>query len=220
MRITTKIISVAASVALVAGAGALAATPASAAKSLPKTSGKTILDLTPNVAAALTAAGIKISVVKPATLSTSPKVMVGFPVTGLDGASITHSGGVTFTSTGNPTGITGSNPIITPGDDNTATISLTVLGTPVDLLYTKHDGWKYGKWTTDKSHSKWIIKRTVTVKGDLHLTSSSAVVDLLNSVLVTTVFTPDMGLGTTRTTVNEVRICKANTTASCKKAQG
>ena len=196
MNLGKKIISVAAGVALVAGAGLAASAPAQA-KALPKTGGKTIIDFKPEVVGALVAAGITIEATPPATFVTSPKVMLGFPVTGATGDGITHSGSVTFKSTANPAGIKGDNPIMTLNDDNTATITVSVSGNPVPLL---------------------VVKRTVAIGGAVHLTSSQPIVDLLNSAWGTTVFTADLGLGASRTTVSEVKTCKANTVKSCKAA--
>lgn len=220
MSLTKKIVSVAAGVALVAGAGAIAASPVSASshKALPKTTGKTIIDLKPEIAAALAGAGIGIRATAPATFVTNPKVMIGFPVTGVKGNGISHSGAITFYSGANTTGVTGENPIITLNDDKTATITLSVSGSPIPLLYTKHEGVKYSSWKIDKSHSKWVVKRTVALAGDVHLTTNKAIVDLLNNALGTTAFVADLGLGTTRTTVTEIRTCKKNTTAACKAA--
>lgn len=213
MNLAKKLVSVAAGVALVAGVGLAASAPASA-KPAPKTGGKTIIDFKPEVAVALVGAGISIEPVSPATFSTSPKVILGFPVTGVNGNGISHSGGVTFKSTGNPVGVTGENPQITLNDNKTATIAVSVGGNSVDLLTIKHDKVKYSKWKIDKSHKKWVVKRTVAFGGPVHL--APGVDGLLNQVLVTNVFTPDMGLGTTRTTVTEVKTCKKNSTKGCK----
>ena len=217
MSLGKKIISVAAGVALVAGAGLAASTPVQA-KAVPKTGGKTIIDFKPEIVGALIGAGISITATPPATLATTPKVILGFPVTGASGNGITHSGSVTFASTANPTGLTGDNPVITLNDDRTATITLSVSGNPVPLLVVKHDKIKYSKWKIDKSHKKWIVKRTVAFGGAVHLTSSQPIIDLLNAALGTTVFEADLGLGASRTTVREVKTCKANTVKSCKAA--
>jgi hypothetical protein len=219
MNFGKKLVSVAAGVALVAGAGLAASAPAQA-KPLPKTGGKTIIDFKPEIVGALVGAGISITAGSPATLATTPKVILGFPVTGASGNGITHSGSVTFASTANPAGIKGDNPVITLNDDNTATITVSVSGNPVPLLVVKHDKIKYSQWKIDKSHSKWIVKRTVAIGGAVHLTSSQPIVDLLNSALGVTVFKADLGLGASRTTVSEVKTCKANTVKACKAAQG
>jgi len=218
MKLGTKIVSAVAGVALVAGAGLAATTPANAThgKGLPKTTGKTIIDLKPEIAAALVGAGIGIKATAPATFVTSPKVMLGFPVTGVEGNGISHSGSVTFYSTANPTGIQGDNPLITLNDDKTATITLSVGGNPVPLLVIKHDKLKYSTWKIDKSHKKWVVKRTVDIGGPVHLTSSQPIIDLLNGALGTTVFTADLGLGLASSKINEVKTCKTNTTKGCK----
>ena len=217
MNFGKKLVSVAAGVALVAGAGLAASAPAQA-KPLPKTTGKTIIDFKPEVAAALLGAGIGITPGAPATFVTTPKIMLGFPVTGATGNGITHSGSVTFTSKANPTGVTGTNPVITLNDDNTATITVSVGGNPVDLLTIKHEKPKYTAWKIDKSHSKWIVKRTLDLRGAVHL--AAGMDGLLNQVLGVTVFTPDLGLGAANTKVTEVKTCKSNTVKACKAAQG
>lgn len=217
MNLGKKLVSVAAGVALVAGAGLAASAPAQA-KPLPKTTGKTIIDFKPEIAAALVSAGIGIKATAPAEFVTSPKVMLGFPVTGATGNGISHAGAVTFFSAANPGGVTGENPVITLNDDKTSTITLTVLGNPVPLLVVKHDKPKYTAWKVDKSHSKWIIKRTLDLRGAVHLTSSQPIIDLLNGALGTTAFTADLGLGAANTKVTEIRTCKANTVKACKAA--
>lgn len=219
MNLGKKLVSVAAGVALVAGAGLAASAPAQA-KPLPKTTGKTIIDFKPEIAVALVQAGIGIKAEAPATFVTSPKVMLGFPVTGTAGNGISHSGSVTFFSAANPTGVTGTNPVITINDDNTSTITLSVSGNPVPLLVVKHDKVKYSKWAIDKSHSKWIVKRTLDLGGAVHLTSSQPIIDLLNGALGTKAFTADLGLGAANTKVTEIKTCKTNTVKSCKAAQG
>ena len=66
MNFGKKIISVAAGVALVAGAGLAASTPVQA-KAVPKTGGKTIIDFKPEIVGALLGAGISITATPPAT---------------------------------------------------------------------------------------------------------------------------------------------------------
>lgn len=218
MKLGTKIVSVAAGVALAAGASMAVTVPAGAApsKPLPKTSGKTIIDFKPEVVVELVKAGISIEATAPATFVTTPKVMLGFPVTGTQGNGISHSGSVTFKSTGNPAGVTGSNPAITLNDNKTASVAITVAGIPdpVTVFTVKHNGVKYSKWKIDKTHTKWVVKRTLSLRGDVHLAPGAD--QLLNAALVTTVFTPDLGLGASRTTITEVVTCKSNTVKGCK----
>ena len=211
MKLSKKIIGLAAATALVAGAGAMAATPATAAKA-PKTSGKTILDIK-KAAPALAAAGITITVDKPATFA---KGIIGFPVTG-DADTINHSGSVTFASTANPAGITGENPVIAI-NGNTATITLSVLGNPVPLLDVKHVKANKTKRKVVKGKKSWSVKYTTVIRGDLHLTSSQPIVDLFNSGLGVTIFEAGMGLGTTKTTIVETVQCAKPNAKSCKKA--
>jgi len=213
MKLGKKIVSVVAGVALVAGAGAMAAAPAQA-KPLPKTTGKTTIDFKPEVVVEMVKAGISIEATAPATFVTSPKVMLGFPVTGAEGNGITHSGAVTFKSTANPVGVTGSNPVITLNDDKTSTVTVSVGGNPVPLLTIKHEKVKYSQWKIDKSHSKWIVKRTLDLRGAVHL--APGIDGVLNGALGVTIFTPDMGLGAANTKVTEVKTCKSNTVKGCK----
>jgi hypothetical protein len=217
MKLGSKIISVAAAAALVAGAGAMAASPATAAHKKPFT-GKTIIDFKPEVVVELVKAGIGIEATLPATFVTTPKVMLGFPVTGVKGNGVSHSGSVTFKSTGNPAGVTGANPQVTLNDDKTASVSITVAGIPdpVTVFTIKHNGVKYSQWKIDKSHTKWVVKRTLALRGAVHLAPGAD--GLLNAALVTKVFTPDMGLGASRTTITEIQNCKSNTVKGCKRS--
>ncbi len=215
MKLSKKILSLAAATALVAGAGAMAATPATAAKA-PKQSGKTILDIK-KAAPALAAAGITITATKPATFA---KGIIGFPVTSFDMETtdtINHSGSVTFASTANPAGITGENPVIAI-DGNSATITLTVLGNPVPLLDVKHVKSNKTKRKVVKGKKSWSVKYTTVIRGDLHLTSSQPIVDLFNSGLGVSIFEAGMGLGTTKTTIVETVQCAKPNAKSCKKA--
>lgn len=219
MKLSKKIVSLAAATALVAGAGALTAAPAATAAGKATQGGKTIIDLKSSVAKALTSAGITITPTKPATFA---KGIIGFPVTAFDlenAGTVDHSGAITFASKTNPTGVTGENPIFTMTGSNTATITVTALGNPVPLLDVKHV--KMGNTTRkiDKSHKKkWVVKYTTVVRGDVHITNNQGVVDLLNSALSTTAFTADMGLGTLKTTLVETVPCSKPSNAGCKKA--
>ncbi len=184
MSFTKKIISVAAGVALIAGAGAMAATPAAASKHV-KISGKTIISF--DKALAPIVAGIE--VVAPATKSGT---MLGFPVTGADGNGVTHSGGIKIG------GIEALNPVIIINTETGgAIINVSVGGNPVPLFNVKN--FKAGK------PSKKGKATTIVWSGFLHMTDSQAIVDIVNGAIGQPVFTPDQGLGKIRTTIIETK---------------
>lgn len=182
MSLTKKIVSVAAGVALIAGAGAIAASPVSASKDKTTYSGKTVISFDKALAPVVAS----IVVVAPATKSGT---MLGFPVTGIGGdGGVLHSGGITIG------GIEALNPVITTNaDGKTATVSLSVSGNPIPVFTIKH--WKPGK------PSKKGKATTTVWRGDLHMTDNQAIVDVLNGAIGQAVFTPDQGLGQIRTTI-------------------
>lgn len=176
MNFSKKIVSVAAAAALVAGAGAMAATPATAAKK--KYSGTTVISF--DKALAPIVAGIV--PVLPAKVDAT---RLSFPVTNVKGNSVSHSGGIKIGPT------EAKNPIIVIGENNTASITLEVVGLARAEIFTIKN-FKIRKQS--KKQQVW--------QGFLHLTSNPAIVEALNASAGAAVFTPDMGLGQIRTTIN------------------
>ncbi len=175
MNLGKKIISLAAGVALVAGVGVAAATPATAKT---KYSGTTVIsfkkELLPVVAGIVPVAPAKVA---------GPRL--SFPVTNVVGDSVEHSGGIKIGPT------EAKNPIIVIGENNTASITLEVVGLArAEIFVIKN--FKVRKET--KKQQVW--------QGFLHLTSNPAIVEALNASAGAAIFTPDMGLGQIRTTIN------------------
>lgn len=174
MNLTKKVVSIAAGVALVAGVGAVAATPASAKT---KYSGTTVIsfkkELLPVVSGIVAVAPAK---------SAGPRL--SFPVTNVKGDGVYHSGGIKVGA------LEATNPVIIIGENNTAVINLTVAGNALPVFTIKN--FKVRKDT--KKQQVW--------QGFLHLTDNQLVVDALNAAIGQAVFTPDLGLGQIRTTIN------------------
>ena len=177
MNLTKKIVSLAAAAALVAGAGAMAATPATA-KPKPKTKGITVISF--DKALAPVVAGIV--AVAPAKKSGT---QLSFPVSKVVGNGVEHKGAIKVGAT------EVSNPIIVIGENNTASVTVTSAAGSIELFTIKD----FKVRSDTKKQQRW--------QGFLHLTSNQIVVDILNQSAGAQVFTPDMGLGQIRTTINK-----------------
>lgn len=175
MNFTKKLVSVAAGVALVAGVG-MAAAPAATAKTT--YSGTTLISFKKSLAPVAAA----IVAVKPAKASGTK---LTFPVSNVKGKDVFHKGAIKIAT------VEVSDPVITIGAGNTATITLTsaLLG-PIALFDVKH----FKNSSKNKNKQVW--------QGDLHLTTNTIYVDALNAAVGQDVFTPGMGLGQIRTTIN------------------
>lgn len=178
MNLTKKIVSLAAATALVAGAGAMAAAPAQA-KPKPKSKGVTVIsfkkDLLPVVS--------KIVVVAPAKAS-GPRL--SFPVSKVDANAVEHTGAIKVGA------VEAKNPIIIFNtENNTASITLEIVGLQRTEVFTVKN------MKTPVNNKK---KRVF--QGDLHLTTNPLVAQAFNQQIGAEVFTPDMGLGQIRTTIN------------------
>lgn len=185
MKFGKKVVSLAAGLALVAGAG-MAATPAQAA---PKVSGKTDVSLRKDLPKAFFDA---IVALKPAKYS---KYQVSFPVTGADGNTITHSGGVGFkTVQGTQLDIT--NPVMTvdPAAKTASVVFTTASFGPIEIF-----GAKNMKIVSQKTDKK---KKTTTVvwEGNATLTANAIIVNVLNGALGVKL-TPGQGVGRIKTTI-------------------
>ena len=228
MRITTKIIGVAASVALVAGAGALAASPAVASKHSSGIGGTTVIAVPTALIGAATAAGVAVSPIAPSkALATADVVGVTFPITGpaTDGA-LFHKGGLQFASSNTGVTLTATKPTIgwpTDGSSPDATISVTVGGIPAGHPLASANGSvlpvfdvkgyemtiKKGK-VTGKG-KKWTRVDTVTMTGPVTITTNATVVGALNGLLMkpgTTLFTAGMAFGELESEETITHTCK------------
>ena len=176
MNLTKKIVSLAAAAALVAGAGAIAATPASAK---PKTKGITVISF--DKALAPVVAGIV-----PVAPAKKDGTRLSFPVSKVTGNGVEHKGGIKIGA------LEATNPVIIIDTENsTAVINVTVAGNALPLFSVKN----FKIRTDNKKQQVW--------QGFLHLTDNQLVVDALNAAVGQAVFTPDMGLGQIRTTINK-----------------
>jgi hypothetical protein len=176
MNLTKKIVSLAAAAALVAGAGAIAATPASAK---PKTKGTTVISFKKELAPVV--AGIV-----PVAPAKKTGTQLSFPVSKVTGNGVEHKGGIKIGA------LEASNPVIIIDTENsTAVINVSVAGNALPLFTIKN----FKIRTDNKKQQVW--------QGFLHMTDNQLVVDALNGAVGAVVFTPDMGLGQIRTTINK-----------------
>jgi hypothetical protein len=172
MNLSTKLISVAAAAALVAGAGAIAGAPAQAK---PKVTGTTVISF--DKALAPVVAGIV-----PVAPAKKTGTQLSFPASKVTGNRVEHKGGIKIGA------LEASNPVIIIDTENsTAAINVTVAGNALPLFTIKNLKIR----TDNKKQQVW--------QGFLHLTDNQLVVDALNASVGQAVFTPDMGLGRIRT---------------------
>lgn len=177
MNLAKKLVGVAAGVALVAGVG-MAAAPAATAKTT--YSGTTLISFKKSLAPVV--AGIV--AVKPAKIAGTK---LTFPVSNVTtkGTVILHKGAVKIGA------VEVSDPVITvDAAKKAATVTVTSALGPIELFTVKHFKMTSGT----KKQQIW--------QGDLHLTTNTLVVDTLNSAVGADVFSPGMGLGQLRTTIN------------------
>ena len=175
MKLVTKFATVAVATALVAGPVALAAAPAQAAPAA-KATGTTLVSFKKQYASL-------IKLIQPVAPTKFIGSKISFPVTGVKGTTVTHSGGITVG------GVPATNPVIVVNaKKKTATVSFSINGTLTQLFYAEHfkntaGGGKSASW-----------------QGDLHLTKDANIVGLLNQLLGNPGLTPGLGLGQIRTT--------------------
>jgi hypothetical protein len=195
MNFGKKLVSVAAGVALVAGAG-LAAAPASAKMNVKESS--TTISFKKDLVSALEAQGIQITAQAPATWN-SAKAEIRFPVTKVTADGISHSGGITFTKGGSP--LTVTNPFIAtpPGATDYNVLVTSALG-EIPLLVLKNLKPNVACKVDGSHKKKWIKKTTTRVQANVHLTSDPTVVSTLQALL-SPAFTADLGLGMGRVTL-------------------
>lgn len=175
MKLRHALIATATAVALVA-APAIAAAPAQATE---KATGKTLVSFKKEYAGIFKL----VAPIKPAKFIDS---RLTFPVTGVDGNFVLHSGGIKVGA------IKAKNPVIRVNAANKhAKVYFDIGGTETLLFYAKHfkikaDGVGGQVW-----------------QGNLHLTKDAAVVSVLNNALGVDSLTPGLGLGQMRVTIKK-----------------
>lgn len=176
MKLRHALVATATTFALVA-APAIAAGPAQAAPE--KASGTTLISFKKEYAGIIKL----IAPVKPAKFINS---QFTFPVTGVDGDEVLHSGGIKISKT------KFMDPIITVNaDKKRATITMAFEDGRIPVFYAKHfkikaDGVDGQVW-----------------QGNLHLTKNKTVVATLNELLGANSLTPGLGLGQIRVTIRK-----------------
>ncbi|MFZ8911340.1 MAG: hypothetical protein ACO20A_11865 [Candidatus Nanopelagicales bacterium] len=196
MNLAKKLVSVAAGVALVAGAS-LAAAPASQAKVNLKAS-STIISFKKDLITGLETQGIKVSVKAPATWNSS-KAEVRFPITKVTDDAISHAGSLIFTK--GETVIEIANPtIVTPTPSSEFFVTATTaLGPETPLMVLKRLK-PNEQCKVSKKGKKWLKTTTTRVQAAVHLTSDPTVIGALQGLL-SPAFTADLGLGQGRVTL-------------------
>lgn len=217
-----KIVSVAAAAALVAGAGALATPPATAAEKA-KVDGTTVITVPLALIVDAQGAGVTVAPIAPSRAqATSDVVGVTFPVTGpaLDGI-LHHTGGLSFASSITQVTLKATMPQIewmTSGGDK-AYITMEINGIPASSPFAAYNGTRIpfftvndftmkGKWgKATKAGKAWKQTYTSTMTGDVVFIDKSAV-DAVNAFMGAAIFTVGMDFG--------VLDSKSTTTHTCK----
>jgi hypothetical protein len=223
MNLGKKLVSVAAGVALVAGAGLAASAPASAAAK-PAFKGATGIAVPMALIGAASAAGVTIAPIAPARAqATTDVVNVLFPVSGplMDGV-LHHRGGLSLTSATTQITLTVTSPTIewaTSGGD-TAEIKGEIGGIPDSSPFAALNGQRAGIFKV--SNFDEVIKKgkitkagkmfkrtwTITQTGDVAVTDSQTVVDAINGFMGVPLFTAGMDFGTLDTSYTITHTCK------------
>ena len=175
MKLVTKFATVAVATALVAGPVAIAAAPAQAAPAA-KATGTTLVSFKKQYASI-------IKLIQPIAPTKFIGSKISFPVTGVKGTTVTHSGGITVG------GIPATAPVINVNEKKkTATVSFMIAGTLTPLFYAEH----FKNTAGGGKNASW--------QGDLHLTKDKTIVSTLNQLLGDPGLTPGLGLGQIRVT--------------------
>jgi hypothetical protein len=233
MNLSKKIVSVAAGVALIAGAGAMAAAPATASGKS-GIGGTTIIEVPLALVGAAQAAGVTIAPIAPSRAqATSEVVGVTFPITGpADDGALFHKGGLSFASSNTDITLTATKPVIgwaTDGSSDDATIAVTVGGIPAGHPFAGANGQSLPVFdVTDYDRvikkgkpkgkgKKWTRVDTVTMTGPVTVTTNASVVGVLNGLLMApggTLFTPGMAFGSLNSVETITHNCKSKKACS------
>ncbi|MEK9663484.1 MAG: hypothetical protein VW082_02570, partial [Candidatus Nanopelagicales bacterium] len=174
------------------------AAPANA--KLDKKKSATIISFKKDLLAGLSAAGISITASNGATFS---KNVLRFPVSGVGDGYVAHSGCVTFSNSA--TSLEVCDPMIgypTDVPSKTWDLSVTYAGNPgLPLMTLQHvKANENCSVKKDKKTKKFMKKTNTNIQSDVHLTTNETVLSVLNGTFGP-VFTADMGLGQSRTTL-------------------
>ena len=231
MNLSKKIISVAATAALVAGAGALAATPASA-KSKAVIKGTTVLAVPLTTVGAAVQAGVTIAPIAPSKVeATSEVAAVTFPVSGplMDGM-VHHRGGISLASANTGITLTATKPAIeyaTSGGD-TATLTIEINGVPDSSPFAALNGTRVpfltitdfeiaGKWgKAQKAGKAWKQTYTAEIAGKAGLVDNANIIGALNGFMGTTIFVAGLDFGNIVSEYTITNNCKTKKDCSQK----
>ena len=226
MNLSKKIVSVAAGVALIAGAGAMAATPASAKPKGPQPKGTTVIEVPLAVVGAAVQAGVTVAPIEPSTAEATQTVVgVTFPVSGplMDGV-VHHKGGLSFSSSKTGVVLTFKDPTIeyATSGGTTAEIKGTIEGIPANNPLAQVNGTRVALLTIDNfkvsnkqgkivKDGKKGFKRTTTqtITGEAKISSVGLLVDAVNALMgAPGLFTAGMDFGAVESVWSVTYTCK------------
>ena len=240
MNLSKKIVSVAAAAALVAGAGAMAATPASA-KSKAAIKGTTVLEVPLTTVGAAVQAGVTIAPIAPSRVqATSEVAAVTFPVSGplMDGM-VHHRGGISLASANTGITLTATKPAIeyatSGGDTATLTIEINIVPvpprlasspTPASSPFAALNGTRVpfltitdfeiaGKWgKATKAGKSWRQTYTAEIAGKAGLVDNANIIGALNGFMGTTIFVAGLDFGDIVSEYTITNTCKTKKACS------
>ena len=218
MHMSSKIVGLAAAAALVAGAGALTAAPASAKPKTPTMTGSTGLTVPLGLVAGATEKGVTISPIEPAqVLATMNTATLEFPVTYRRGDGIIgHKGGLSFASSNTGITIELIDPAITwgtgPSPVKRAQVTFTNVlnGTTVTFLDVRNVEItsKSGK-PVKAGKSGWKRTDAGTFAGDAFIANNPVGVKVFNEAMDGEILTPGMAFGSIESSYSTTYYCKS-----------
>ena len=174
----TRLLSVPAVLALVAGFGLVASVPASA--KLNTKSSFTIISFDKTFIAGLKAQGIEISAIAPATWNPA-RAEIRFPVIKVEASGIYHSGSMLIGGYG--ADVFFSDPtILTPAGATEYSVTVSSAVGVIPLLVLKNPKPSV-QCKVDGAHMRWVKRTTTQVQGSVRFSSDASAIALIQSVV-------------------------------------
>lgn len=217
MHVGKKLVSVAAAAALVVGAGALTASPASAKVKTPTMKGATDLTVPLSFVVDAMGKGVTIAPIEPASvMTTADSATLQFPVTYRRGDGIiAHKGGLSFASDNTGITIELTNPAITWGTGpfpiKRASIEFTneLNGAIVKILDLRNiDATTKNGKPVKNGKAGWKRTDTGTFTADAFVVNNPVSVKIFNEAMDAEIFTPGMAFGSVESNYSITVYCK------------
>ena len=216
-----SVIAGAAAVVSTMALGLAGAASVSAGSVDPGQGGSTVITFSKGTSASLKADGVSVKAVAPAQGSTGSEDVLTLPVSAFDletADTISHVGGMRFSSTSSTQTLTGKNPLITITGATTGTVSESISNYEVPVMLLKKV--QVGETTSsiDTSLPTWMITYTTVVTAKVYVTNNAKLVAQFNEALDTDFFVAGARIGKSTSTLTETIACSKNTVAACEKS--